>query len=455
MLNNHFLVQKPNFTLNLKLNLMKRNVVFSLLVVMCAILTFSSCKKQEYLVGVTGSVTGVARDYVTSQPLSGVTVSVVLSDKTVLKDSTDAQGYYTIVGVPVGKYDVTFSKSGYATMHDQIELNADQETTLGKKQSYQLGVTCDVIMPQMIGKLTGVVTFNGANANGATVVLAFNGNNTYYEPSLYTTSTSKDGVYSFTNVPLGMSITVTAYNSSASGSASVSGLSYGESVVPYSQDITLSASALTLVNYTGKGTSTAGIKLDTAVTSIKLTFSENVSADTTVAHGGRVYITVGGIAILTESPSYSGNTVTLTLKGNLSSNTTYDINYNVYATSHKSTSGTVSFTTKEKGAIITGTATLTRVSATEIDITGFPTVSGGVSLGTLATYDIYYKTKIGNDTEYRNITSDITQTPTPGLVTLKHTAGNFPLGFYYVVPKVTGFDGNTVYGAPSNMVPMN
>src|ERR1035437_9948275 len=165
---------------------MKRNLFFSLLV-MCAIVTLSSCKK-EYLVDVTGSVTGVSRDYVTSQPVSGVTVSLVLSNKTLVKSTTDTLGYYTIAGVPVGDYTVLFSKNGYATTRTTIHVqpsNAVQNTTTGKKQSYQIGIVDDAVLYPLSGKINGTVTnSDGESVKGATVILAFNGDNISYEPSL-------------------------------------------------------------------------------------------------------------------------------------------------------------------------------------------------------------------------------------------------------------------------------
>ena len=425
---------------------------------MCAIVTLSSCKK-EFLVDVTGSITGVSRDYVTSQPVTGVTVSLVLNNKTMLKSLTDSLGYYTIAGVPVGDYTVLFSRSGYATSRTTIHVqpsNAVQNTTTGKKQSYQIGVVDDAIMYPTLGKITGVVTYlDGENAKGTTVVLAFNGYNINYEPSVYTTTTDNNGVYNFTNIPLGISVNVTAYNATASGIATMYGLDITSNSVPVVGNISISNMPFSLVNYTGKGDT---VKVDTMTTQIKLIFSEPVSKTLTLAHtNGGAFLSVDGASVLATFDCAS-NIVTLTLPNtaHLTSGKMYTIDYNVYSSSNKNSNGTVTFITKEKGALITEASAplLSYVSTTEMDITNLPVVSGGVVNGYLATYALYFKPKTGDQTEFRNVTSDFSLTASTGLVKVTHT-GAIPLGTYYIEPMATGFDGVTVYGGLSNMLPVN
>jgi methionine-rich copper-binding protein CopC len=299
-------------------------------------------------------------------------------------------------------------------------------------------------MSQTIGKLTGLVTLYGADVNSATVVLAFNNNNLQYEPALYTTTTS-NGVYSFGNIPLGADFIVTAYNSTATASASVSGLDMTNSVTPYTADLDMSESKLTLVNYTGKGDN---VKVDTTVSSIVLTFSEPVKSDITAAHGGYVYISTGSKKVF-ATVVYNANTITLNLPTGLSSGTTYTIYYDVYATDNKSASDSPTFTTKEKGAIIAAiTPQLTTVNATNIIINNIPSVTGGIHAGTLPTFDVYFKPSNSDQTDFRIIDpSGYSQSGTT-TITL---AGAFTSGSYYVVPKATGFDGVTVYGTPSNV----
>jgi len=58
----------------------------------------------------TGTLSGTVTD-ANSQPISGVSVSM-----TGASVNTDSNGVYTITGIPVGTYTVTFSKTGYTTV---------------------------------------------------------------------------------------------------------------------------------------------------------------------------------------------------------------------------------------------------------------------------------------------------------------------------------------------------
>jgi len=58
----------------------------------------------------TGTLSGTVTD-ANSQPISGVSVSM-----TGASVNTDSNGVYTITGIPVVTYTVTFSKTGYTTV---------------------------------------------------------------------------------------------------------------------------------------------------------------------------------------------------------------------------------------------------------------------------------------------------------------------------------------------------
>ena len=67
---------------------------------------FPSCSA-----GPTGTLSGTVTDSATAAPLQGVRVQLGASSET----STSADGTYAFLSVPVGSYDVTFSKAGYGS----------------------------------------------------------------------------------------------------------------------------------------------------------------------------------------------------------------------------------------------------------------------------------------------------------------------------------------------------
>lgn len=78
--------------------------------------------------GTTGKVAGRVKDSSTGEPLIGV--NVVL-EGTTLGAATDAEGYYVILNVPPGKYNVIFSSIGYARkVVTGIQVNIDLTTTV-------------------------------------------------------------------------------------------------------------------------------------------------------------------------------------------------------------------------------------------------------------------------------------------------------------------------------------
>ncbi len=80
----------------------------------------------------TGKVTGQVVDAETGEPLPGVNVIILETD---LGAATDAEGYYNIIGVSPGAYDIQASFIGYATVTvEGIRVNIDLTTT----QNFQL-----------------------------------------------------------------------------------------------------------------------------------------------------------------------------------------------------------------------------------------------------------------------------------------------------------------------------
>ena len=159
-------------------------------------------------------------------------------------------------------------------------------------------------------------------------------------------------------------------------------------------------------------------------------------------------MTGSGTEVLTTA-TYNGNTITLNIVGGaLVSNTYYWYDYSIYASDNNSTSSSsYGFYTKEQHAVISSLQANIAVTASQITVNNVPAVSGGVKPGTVVDFDVYYKPNNNEgQTEYRKISfTGITGTAT------RIITGTFATGTYYVVPKVTGFDGVTVYGVSSSI----
>jgi len=94
----------------------------------------------------TGAISGVVTDAQTGEPVVGVTVMVVGTN---LGASTDVEGRYNIINVPVGTYTVQFSSVGYGTVEVSnisvsVDLTTYQSQTLSSEAT-DIGQTIQVI----------------------------------------------------------------------------------------------------------------------------------------------------------------------------------------------------------------------------------------------------------------------------------------------------------------------
>ncbi|MCX6169761.1 MAG: TonB-dependent receptor [Ignavibacteriales bacterium] len=79
--------------------------------------------------GTTGKLAGRVTDRLTGEPLIGANV-VIKSIQPNAGTSTDIDGYYHILNLPPGNYDVTISYIGYASTDYRISIKVDQTTEL-------------------------------------------------------------------------------------------------------------------------------------------------------------------------------------------------------------------------------------------------------------------------------------------------------------------------------------
>ena len=118
---------------------MKPRAVLAVLVLLCVAATVSWG-------ATTGAISGMVTDAQTGEAVVGVTVMVV---GTSLGASTDADGRYTIINVPVGTYTLQFSSVGYGTVEvSNISVSVDLTTYQSQAMSSQatdIGKTIQVI----------------------------------------------------------------------------------------------------------------------------------------------------------------------------------------------------------------------------------------------------------------------------------------------------------------------
>jgi len=399
-----------------------------------ALFTFNSCKKDQ-LVTVTGTATGNVTDYTSNAPIAGAVVSIVVDSATTIKATTSATGYYSLAGIPLGDHIMKITNTGFATEVVTITVFQTAAVAKTKKEATtDIAVANDIALHPTTGKVTGQVTdVNNKPVTGATVTVLVG-----VEP-LYTATTDANGMYTLASLPVGKYFTVTANSADASGSSSVSASDLIQFTAK-NTDIQISAMALSLINYPGIG---SGSFADTT-TSIVLTFSENLNDAITKQLAGPDFISIskGGTKVLTTA-TINGSTVTITFvdaAAHLSSGSNYTINYSVYASSTKNTSGHVTITTKEVSAvsaivpqIVWSPAVVSPYSANKLQVTNPQTITNGT-----ITYDIYRKYKDGtsNTTDFEFFQSMF------GSSTVTNVFGLNIGDIVYVKATVTGTDGN-------------
>lgn len=140
-------------------------------------------------------LTGTVTDYATSQPLADVTVSAMDVSGVPQTILTDSIGKYTISGLRVGDITVSFVKTSYDLYQQTITIPANTTFDLTTQLHQTLvGAT-----------LKGFVKDGQTNLPivGATVIAT-------YSSSSQTSISASDGSYILTNIPLGVSATITA-----------------------------------------------------------------------------------------------------------------------------------------------------------------------------------------------------------------------------------------------------
>lgn len=95
--------------------------------------------------GIYGKISGVIRDADTNESLAGVNV---LLGGTSMGTASDAEGYFSLINVPAGKYNITFMYVGYSKLViKEVQVKADLTSTLNvaMKPEMILGETIEVV----------------------------------------------------------------------------------------------------------------------------------------------------------------------------------------------------------------------------------------------------------------------------------------------------------------------
>ncbi len=146
----------------------------------------------------TWSVSGTVTDADNNNaPIVGATVSIASPSVTA---TTDAQGNFTLTGVPDGTYDVQATATGYNPGTQSVTVSGADVT----------GVNISLFQPTATYTLSGTITDSGAGTGigGATVTL------TLPDTTTQTTTTSAGGMYSFTGLAAGtydLAVTASGY----------------------------------------------------------------------------------------------------------------------------------------------------------------------------------------------------------------------------------------------------
>ncbi len=241
----------------------------------------------------SAKLTGTVTDFATSQPLNEILVSASDASGVPQTALTDVTGKYTISNLRVGSVNVSFTKTGYDSYQQIINIPSNTMFDL----TTQLHQT-------LIGAtLRGLVKDGQTNLPivGATVIAAYSG-------SSQTSTSAADGSYLLTNIPLGINATITA---SFTGYQSKSIQQTFSQAQVYIWDFAIyDASVVAIIN--GKITNAKTLLPEAGV---KVTHEGSNISKTTAADGIFIFdnIPFGEQTFYFEKPDFIEETITFTV----------------------------------------------------------------------------------------------------------------------------------------------
>ena len=286
----------------------------SLFALAAAALLFSACSdavvsNSENEAKDTGSITVYAKDLLTREAIEGVEV-MILTESKVRK--TDEFGALKIKDKAIGSYKLRLSHKDYATMIREVKIADGSKEELARVEDiveevsmYKLGTTIDgfVYYPD-----EGAVKSGKPGKPAAGVTVTFDWVDPEIYPGLVSTTTDSTGHYVFENMPqlAGGNVYVPQtkigdyvyYGDTATGALRVDEINTVGTLV-----LALDNNPLVLISSNHKS-------LD-STSSIKLTFSEPLNADSVKAHHWRIQNSDPNDVLVKVSLSADKKTVTI------------------------------------------------------------------------------------------------------------------------------------------------
>jgi len=148
-----------------------------------AYLTKAEQKVQEVEKPKIGAITGVVQDAKTKAPLSGV--QIILKEKNITY-TTDRTGAFRFDSLPEGTYTLSFSKEGYVTRTEIINVKAGSPTVFNVSLAP---------VEKKVGTLLGKVIDKETGNPVAGAVVSVDG--------IGSTQTDQSGLYRLENIPVG------------------------------------------------------------------------------------------------------------------------------------------------------------------------------------------------------------------------------------------------------------
>lgn len=334
--------------------------------------------------------------------LDSVNVLSMTSNK---QATTDANGLVTWKSNEIGDYAYTISKNGYATQTIVVSL-AEQ----GKGDVARVGDVYTKISMTKAGVVAkGNVLYKDdatGNLKAAAGIKVYAKLPSNFVPCEYTTLTDASGAYSFTNLPEGVTSTISV------GQTTIENKLYGSTTTNTVTNrragdlVNLAPIQMGFISGSILLVSDNTDKVDTTTT-VTLTFSTPIKADSLNAN--KVRVTQGGTtSILTKiALDADGKTVKIApFSGKWQKGTSYTISGTVYSTDGAQTTFSKSFiagsTTGALPAHVTGLKA-EKYSSTSVQL------SWTAPLGTISGYYLYYKTdKMADFARYTSISSSYT-----------------------------------------------
>lgn len=155
-----------------------------------AIISLFTCCAED-IIDVTGSISGIVKDYTTGLTVENCQVALSPSGNSV---STDANGRYTFAKLNPGTYTLTFTKTDYLDQSASVEVLAGQNITKDIQIVYATGSISGIVKDNVTSQFVANCQVT-LSPSGKTVSTDANGQYTFgkLDPGTYTLSFTKSG----------------------------------------------------------------------------------------------------------------------------------------------------------------------------------------------------------------------------------------------------------------------